>query len=123
MCGVAKETKGATEEILVHCYVHSLKFMLSQSASFLKPVRVFFTSLCRDMELSFFKIDKEPQLLYAEVEKRLPSAVPRWNHTNRLLETLLNHKTDFEKLFITIIRMVVTGTQKVCALLVATWHF
>jgi hypothetical protein len=98
--------------------------MLSQSVSFLKSVRVFFTSLCRNLEISFFKIDKEPQLLYAEVEKRLPSAVPmRWNHKSRLLETVQNHKTDFENLFITIMRMVVTGTQKVCALLVATWHF
>jgi hypothetical protein len=71
----------------------------------------------------FFKIDKEPQLLYAEVEKKLPSAVPtRWNHNNRLLETMQKHKTDFQNLFITIIRMVVTGTQKVCALRMATWH-
>jgi hypothetical protein len=72
----------------------------------------------------FFKMDKEPQLLYAEVEKRLPSAAPtRWNHNNRLLETMQNHKTDFENLFITVIRMVVAGTQKVCALLMAIWHF
>lgn len=71
----------------------------------------------------FFKINIEPQLLYAEVEKKLKSAVPmRWNHNNRLLETVQKHKTDFENLFITIIRMVVTGTQKVCTLLVATWH-
>jgi len=47
----------------------------------------------------------------------------RWNHNNRLLETVQNHKTDFENLFITIMRMVVTGTQKVCDLLVATWYF
>jgi hypothetical protein len=60
------------EAILVHCYVHSLKLMLSQSVSFLKSVRVFFTSLCRNLKISFLKINKEPQLLYAEVEKGLP---------------------------------------------------
>ena len=71
--------------------------MLSQSASFFKLSEYSLPLSVEIWNFLFFKIDKEPSLLYAEVEKRLPSAVPtRWNHNNRLLETMQNHKTDFE---------------------------
>jgi hypothetical protein len=42
--------------------------------------------------------------LDTEVKRRFPSVVPtRWNYNSRLLETVQNHKTDIENLFVTII--------------------
>ena len=82
--------------------IHRLKLVLSQCVSFMKPVKVFFASLS-GFGTFFSKSTKRTEALDAEVKRRFPSVAPtRWNYNSRLLETVQNHKTDIENLFITI---------------------
>jgi hypothetical protein len=86
-----------------HCYAHRLNLVLSQSVSFIKPVKIFFTSLS-GFGTFFSKSAKRTEALDSEVKKRFPSVAPtRWNCQSRLLETVQYNKTVTDNLFIYII--------------------
>jgi hypothetical protein len=110
------------EAIFVHCYAQRLNLVLSLSVSFTKPVKVLFASLSGFGTFSSKSTNRTANL-NAEVMKRFPSLAPtRWNHNSRLLETVQNHKTDTENLFITIIENG-SDWDTETVLLVATWRF
>jgi hypothetical protein len=72
--------------------------------SFIKPVKIFFTSLSGFGTFFFSKSTKRTEALDSEVMKRFPSVAPaRWKYQNRLLETVQYHKTVTENLFISIL--------------------
>ena len=89
--------------VFVHCYAHKLNLVLSQSASFIKQVKLFFINIA-GFSSFFSKSSKRTHALDLIVKKRLPSvSATRWNFHSRIVETINNHKVDFELLFETIV--------------------
>jgi hypothetical protein len=70
----------------------------------MKHVRVFFASLSGFGTFSFSKTNKENQSFGRRSREKIPTSCSyEVNYNSRLLETMQNHKTDLENLFITII--------------------
>ncbi|XP_031329186.1 zinc finger MYM-type protein 1-like [Photinus pyralis] len=83
----------------IHCYAHKLNLVLSQSASFIKPVKIFFTNLL-SFSVFFAKSSKRTRALATHVRKRIPTVAPtRWNFQSRIVQTAKEHKEDLEGLF------------------------
>jgi hypothetical protein len=108
---VADEHAGLQDKLREHCknatffrcYSHRLNLVLSQSVRFIKPVKIFFTSLS-GFGTFFSKSTKRTEALDSEVMNRFPSVFPtRWNYQSRLVGKVQYHKTDIENLFISII--------------------
>lgn len=69
----AKRRERCKDAIFVNCYAHKLNLVLSQSANFIKPVKIFFTSLS-GFGTFFSKSAKKTEALGSEVKTKLPSS-------------------------------------------------
>jgi predicted choloylglycine hydrolase len=67
--------------------------------SFIKQVKIFFTSVSGFGTIFFSKSTKRFAALGSEVKKRFTSVAPTtWNYLSRLVESVKHHKTDIENL-------------------------
>ena len=99
----AKVREKCPQAIFVHCYAHKLNLVLSQSLSFIKLCKIFFTNLS-SFGSFFSKSTKRTAALDAEMSKRFPSVAPtRWNYNSRLVETVYEHRDDIVRLMTSLI--------------------
>lgn len=95
----AKLREHCKNAIFIHWYAHKLNLVLSQSASFIKEVKIFFTNLA-GFSSFFTKSNKHTHALDAVVKMRLSSVFQtRWKFRSRLVETVQEHKNDLDSLF------------------------
>ncbi|KAF2899736.1 hypothetical protein ILUMI_06438 [Ignelater luminosus] len=91
----AKLRQHCKSATFIHCCAHKLNLVLSQSVSFIKQVKVFFTSLA-----FFGKSTKRTHALDQFVSRRLHYIAPtRWNFQSRIVETVNKHREDLQTLF------------------------
>lgn len=91
------------QAIFVHCYAHRLNLVLSQAVSFIKQCKIFFVTLS-GFGIFFSKSTKRMAALDNEIKKRFPTLAPtRWTYSNRLLQTVYEHKQQIEDLLTSIV--------------------
>ncbi|XP_072379856.1 zinc finger MYM-type protein 1-like [Diabrotica undecimpunctata] len=87
----------------IHCYAHKLNLVLSQSTSFIKPIKNFFDNLS-SFSAFFANSTKRTQALDAHVINGISSIAPtRWNFQSRIVQTVKEYKKDLSSLFQVII--------------------
>lgn len=95
----AKLKNEVPEALFIHCYSHRLNLVLSQSVSYIKQCKIFFSTL-NGLVAFFSTSTKRTNLLDIVVKKRLPKAAPtRWSYSARLVETVFEHYEDLISLF------------------------
>jgi small basic protein len=77
----AKLREHYKDAVFVYCYAHRLNLVLSQSVSFIKQVKIFFTSVSGFGTLFFSKSTKRVAALVSKVKKRFPSVAPKGGTT------------------------------------------
>lgn len=95
----AKIQNVAPTALFVHCSAHRLNLVLSQSASSIKEVKIFFATLT-GFSSFFSKSSKRMEFLENIVNHRLPRASEtRWNFKSRLVKTVWEYYDILIELF------------------------
>lgn len=95
----AKVKEKIPQALFIHCYAHTLKLVMSQSASKIKECKIFFSHLS-GLAAFFSKSAKRTKLLDEICQRRLPRVTPtRWNFSSRLVCTVYDRREELLELF------------------------
>jgi len=90
--------------IFVHCYAHTLNFILKQFIDYIKECKIFFITLS-GLSSFFSKSTKRVNALDQVVKKRFPSvALTRWNYNSKLIEMMTEYKEEILNLMYSIMK-------------------
>lgn len=87
------------QALFVHCYAHTLNFVMSQGAAKIKECKIFFAHL-GGLAAFFLRSPKRTKLLDELCERRLPRVAPtRWNFSSRLVGMVYEKRAELSELF------------------------